>query len=234
MINLRGHYTPLTISETVFVALPDHAKTAWLGVQAVQARWAVAREELPVLEQAVTSALSADEQAADTAVRAGKPIPKPTAPAAEAAVEAKRREIPALARLCDEHERDFLDLVHNDADDLADTFMEATDVALMRVNDAIGTLIDAVDDVALFRGAWDWTRSDMTRAPQTARLTATYAGTQQEIKALCEWLSDSIHRYDPRAVVAREREQAAVMAAANTTGDGVLLDRAAATETADY
>jgi hypothetical protein len=228
MKNNWGGYTPLSVPVEVIDAAPKAVSQAWAQVGTAQKRYLQARDELAVMEVDAERAPAADDAAARAAVAAGKPIPAPTAAAALDAVEAKRREVAALMDHADDVEWNFLSVLTDHKSALADGYYQAAVRELAAADASFAAASQAVARFTMLAALWGWSRSDDTRTPPHQGFTVP-TSYQQSVDALISECRKALAREHPDAVLQREAEQAAEMAAlqGRMTPDGLITDHAA-------
>jgi hypothetical protein len=234
MISARGIYSPMPqLSAAVYVAAPPSVQDAWRLVTDVQDKWAAARDVLAAMNDAVASAKAKDTENAAKAVAAGKPIPKSLELQATEAVHEKGREVRALADLADRTERDFLEVLRDEAPDMVTTFAEVADSALDRLLSALADFDNGLADYAIYLGAWTWLRGDMTGSLNSKRITLTLNGVEQDTRSVLTWIAEDLRKQLPSAVMQREADAKAAWEkerAVRQTTDGIVIDRAAYAE----
>jgi len=228
MKNNWGGYTPLSVPAEVIDAAPKVMSQAWAQVGAAQKRYLQARDELAVMEVDAERAPAVDDSAAREAVAAGKPIPALTAVAAMDAVETKRREVAALLDHADEIEWNFLAVLADHKAALADGYYQAAVRELGTADASFAAASDAVARFTLLAALWGWSRNDDKRTPPNHGF-AVPTVYQQSVDALISECRKALGREHPDAVLQREAEQAAEMAAlqGRATPDGLITDHAA-------
>lgn len=220
-----GNYSPLTISNDLLAAAPKPVTQAWSQVLTAQKRYNEARDLLPSLEYAAHNAPTADLQAEREAAQNGLPMPEPTVQAAEAALDAKRREIRALGGIAHETEVNFLAVVNDHKDAMTATFHAATARCVEEARAALAAAEDAVNRLTLSSNLWVWSKTDRDRTPpQNGFLIPTSAGqTVTALLGVCVTAIDKEHpdEMDRRAAVLQEEHNMT-----RATPDGLVIDNA--------
>lgn len=212
----RGLISRPTLPEPLVAALPKSLAAEWKNVMAAFDKAQDAHQQTARANQAADVAAVNDVEAAKTAIKAGKPIPKETATAAEQTARDKKREADALDEVALEVEGRFMRLLRDARPEIAEAVRGRVNDAIGKAEAALAAAAAAADDVAVMSGLWVWARSDSSMNPSVKPLTLA----DQQLTSWLNRASDALRREAPERVEAREAELAAERE--RSTADGVV------------
>lgn len=179
-------FTPLALPDHVVNAMPAPIAEAWGAYLAVVDQWQAAGRTARAARDAADNARYNDQEAAQTAVEAGKPAPPATVQKTADKAERAAREFEAHTTIAVRAERDYVAVVEAHRAEWLTVALPTAQQATSAAEAAVDTAEAAAEQAAQAFSVWSWLRfSDrLNRAPSAPPVGVDFGAIRKRLTGL--------------------------------------------------